>query len=149
MLFPVISWSLLPVWLFEESQSVMYKSWPGLYMIHTLQWWILSMMHSIHRDSMVTCWVLPLMAYGQRWHIFPSWSNSDGTFLVYVVSPGLHILCCCSSNQCLIGFCWQTRSGVILHCLVLHQTCNSCHPLPVLIWPQGWNQMHQSPGIGV
>ena len=42
---PVISWSVYSLWLFRDSQSTMYKSGWGLYMMCTLYWCIHSIMH--------------------------------------------------------------------------------------------------------
>ena len=36
MFIPVISWTFFSVWLLWDSQSAIYKSGPGLYMMHTL-----------------------------------------------------------------------------------------------------------------
>ena len=120
MLILVMSWSLLSVWLFWDSWSTMCKSGPGLYMICTLHWCILSI-YVVTTETVWPhlYWVLPLMAYGQWWCILPSWSSSGGTSLNQVVSKELHILCCYSIAQCFIGFCWQMQLNTVLCCLVL------------------------------
>ena len=45
MLIPPISWSLFSLWLLQNSQYTVYKSRPGLYMMCTLYWCILSIIH--------------------------------------------------------------------------------------------------------
>ena len=52
-LIPTISWSLFSVWLWWDSQSAMYRSGPGLYNMHTLYWWMLSIMHCSHYKRVV------------------------------------------------------------------------------------------------
>ena len=48
LLIPALSRSLFYVWLFWDSQSVMQKSEPGLYMMFILYWCILSIIHCNH-----------------------------------------------------------------------------------------------------
>ena len=48
IIIPAISWSLFFVWLFQDSQSTTYRSGPGLYMMYTLYWCILSTTHCNH-----------------------------------------------------------------------------------------------------
>ena len=135
MLIPAISWFLFSVWLFQDNQSTMYRSEPGLYIMCTLHWCILSIMYCNAETAWwLMYWVLPLMAYGQWWCILHSWSSSGGTFLVHIVFPEPSILCSCSAAQHLLDFCWQMQLGAVLHCPVLHDAHNPCHPLPVIIW---------------
>ena len=51
---PSISWSLFSVCLLWHSQSVMCKSWPGLYLMSTLYWCIHSIMHYSCWNSVTT-----------------------------------------------------------------------------------------------
>ena len=43
----------------------------------------------------------------------------------------------------------QMQLDAILHCQVFCYTCNFVYPSAVIIWLQGWYQMHQSLGLGV
>ena len=74
---------------------------------------------------------------------------NSGASLAHVAFPEPHVLYCCNATLCIIGFCQQMQLGIVLHCLVLCYTHNSCHPLPVIIQLQGQHLMHQLPSIGV
>ena len=49
-----IYWSQLPMWLWHDSQPPIYSSVPGLIKIHTLYWFICSMMYCIHCNNVAT-----------------------------------------------------------------------------------------------
>ena len=54
MFMPVITWSLFPVLLFQDSQSAMYRSGPGLFKMLILYWSIYSMICCKCWDSVAT-----------------------------------------------------------------------------------------------
>ena len=54
MFLSVISWSLFSLWLSWDNQSTVYRSRPGFYIIHTLYWWMCSMIHCNHWDNAAT-----------------------------------------------------------------------------------------------
>ena len=85
---PGIYMSLFSFWFCLDSQSAMNISGPGLYMILTLYWCILSRIHCSLCDSVAMCFLN--IVTSSLWSLLNSplsQSSNDGTFLSPYIMP--------------------------------------------------------------
>ena len=108
---PGISASLFSVWFCLESQSAMNRSGPGLYLILTLYWCILSSLHCILCDNGATSFLK--IATSSLWPVIILTSLTKGIVTEFLESVEVYLVplfqCYCTFFLQLTGFCWQMQ----------------------------------------